>query len=247
MSDDYIAFCEEKLWCAWKEHRLSVPPPFDPEAAPEPYLYFGASTKLLVALTTNPGGTMEHQRRIAVLAGGDPLSHKDTYAEAASKIGDFYETHLTGQARQRIAKLRKLSSGLSYEGVMQVELIPFHSPSLPMSKKIALLREAKTDKGGLLGRYVEHLREFLRDRPVVSPQAVATRASLEPETPKSSEWLTWIAEIAGIDLNAADFVSLVEKGPKTTAAAWVSKREPRKALVLMMGMAGLPADQGLCK
>jgi len=80
MPEDYITFCEERLRCAWKEHRLSVPLSLDAEAAPEPYLYFGASVNPLFALTTNPGGTMEHQRRTAVLGGGDPLSHKDTYA-----------------------------------------------------------------------------------------------------------------------------------------------------------------------
>jgi hypothetical protein len=177
-----------------------------------------------------------------------PFSAKDTYAEAALKLGCFYQETLAGRpAGHRITQQGKLSSWLGYEAVMQVEVFPFHSPSLPMSKKNALLRETKTDKDGLLGRYVEHLREFLRGRPVVSPQAVWTRDSLEPETPKSSQWLRWIAEIAGLDLGGTKFVPLVGNDDKTTVAAWVSKSEPRKALVLTMGTNNLPGDEGLCK
>ena len=239
----YITFCEDKLWCTWKEQTLSVPPPFDPEAAPEPYLYFGADTNRLVALTTNPGATMRHQRRAAVQAGTGPLCEKDKYAKAAPKLGDFYETHLTGQAWHRIAKLRRLSSCLGYEGVMQVELIPFHSATLP--QKSRLLEEINKE-GSLLGHYVELLGKSLRDRPVVGIQAASTQSSFSRKT-KLSPWLRRVAEITGLDLNAADFVSLVEKGRKTTAAAWVSKREPRKALVLMMGTNNLPGDDGLWK
>jgi hypothetical protein len=53
--------------------------------------------------------------------------------------------------------------------------------------------------------------------------------------------------IAGLDLDAADFISLAEKDPKTTVAAWVSKTEPRKALALMMGANNLTADKVLRK
>ena len=84
--DDYIAFCEEKLWCAWKQDTLSMPLRFDRDAAPEPYLYFGTSSNKLVALTTNPGATMRHQRHAAVRAGTGPLREEDRYAEAALKL-----------------------------------------------------------------------------------------------------------------------------------------------------------------
>lgn len=244
MSEDYIAFCEEKLWCGWKQHTLSMPLHFDREAAPEPYLYFGADTNRLVALTTNPGASMCHQRHAAVRARMGPLKDEDRYTEAALKLGCFYERILDGRpAGQRIAKLRKLSSLLGYDGVMQVELIPFHSAAL--AQKNTLLGKIK-EKDSLLGRYAELLGEFLEDRPIVSIQAVSTRASLNQKT-ELSPWLRWVAEIVGVELNTAGFVSLVEIGPKTTAAAWVSKREPRKAFVLMMGNNDLPADEGLSK
>jgi len=57
---------------------------------------------------------------------------------------------------------------------MQVEACPFHSSSLP--QKNAYLQKIAKDE--LLVPYAGHLRAFLKDRPVVSPQAVATRFSL---------------------------------------------------------------------
>jgi hypothetical protein len=97
----------------------------------------------------------------------------------------------------------------------------------------------------LLERYVQQLRKFMRGRPAISVQAVATRVSLGSETPTSIRWLKWIAEVSRLDFNDAEFICLVRKGSKTTAAAWVSKEPVRTALVLMMGTNNLPADEGL--
>jgi hypothetical protein len=235
MAEEYIAFCE-KLWRDWLEHKLFassfVRKVFDVDAAQEPYLLFETGKNPLVALTTNPGATMWHQCRAAVKARTGPLREEDTYAEAARKLGDFCKTHLTGQARQRIDKLEKLSESLGYEGVMQVEAIPFHSPDLP--QKNALLEPIK--KAELLGSYAGQLESFLRDKPVVIPQT-----SNRPEK-RSSRWLTWITTVAGLNLSRAEFVPLVWKDTEITGAAWVSGEGVGKPLVLMMGMTTLPAE-----
>ena len=97
MREDYIGFCEEELWRPWRAHELAVPPPFDPAAAPEPYISFCEGANPLVVLTTNPGATMCHQRRAAVELGGGPLSERDEYAEAARKLGCFYKRELAGR------------------------------------------------------------------------------------------------------------------------------------------------------
>lgn len=44
-------------------------------------------------------------------------------------------------------------------------------------------------------------------------------ASLTPETPKSSKWLAWVTEMAGLDLNDTKFVPPVKQDSKTAAAA----------------------------
>lgn len=58
---------DEALWSDWLAGTLDVPPfvrvAFDLDAAPEPYLSLGVGAEPLVALTTNPGEVMPHQRR----------------------------------------------------------------------------------------------------------------------------------------------------------------------------------------
>jgi hypothetical protein len=60
----------------------------------------------------------------------------------------------------------------------------------------------------------------------------------------AGEWLTWITKVAGLDLNGVR--RPVPLTAEATVAAWVSGQPP-KALVLMMGGAGLPSDKGLRK
>jgi hypothetical protein len=108
MTGAYIAFCEAELWVPWRAGTLTVPPPFDPNIVPEPYISFSAKARPLVALLTNPGPTMCHQTRAAVEAGDGPLSKKDEYAEAARKLSWFYERELAGRlAGRRISGLSR--------------------------------------------------------------------------------------------------------------------------------------------
>ena len=220
MAEAFIPFCET-LWRDWLGGTLDVPPlvrtAFDLDAAPEPYIPFCAGAGPLVVLTTNPGATMDRQRRAAVQAGDGPLNATMDYATAARELGRFYEADLTGPARRRIAGLTELSSWVGYEGVLQVEACPFHSPFL--RRKGALLQTIGED--GLLGRYTKHVRAFLQRRPVVALSAVSPRVSLRPET-KLSPWPARLARIAGLVPERAEFVPLVAKGSKTTAAALVS-------------------------
>jgi hypothetical protein len=247
MTEDFLVFCQ-KLWRRWLADTLEVPcfvrSTFDLDAAPEPYIYFGAGAKPLVALTTNPGRPMPFQRRAKVQAGTGPLSATNHYATAARKLGPFYEEKLANRpAGRRIAALRTLSYLVGYKGVLQVEACPFHSRSLPRK---GTLRQTIRE-GGLLGRYAEALKAFLRRRPVVILSAVSSRVSLGPRAAALSEWHEWNAEIAGLVLKRAKFVRLVAKGSKTTCAALVSFEEGiPKALVLMMGGNNLPAGKGLC-
>lgn len=242
--DDYFSFCES-LWQAWLKGDLEAPPiierTFNLQAAPEPYLSFGAGPRALVAVTTNPGATMPHQVRAVVLAGSGPVNPTMSYHEAAHHLGSFYEQQLKGQARRRIAALRKLAQFVGTEGVLQVEACPFHSPSLP--KKAALL--SSVAQSGLLAEYVDHLREFIQERPTVVVSAISSRAELGPEL-RLSRWLAWQAEIGGVQTEGATFVPLIEKVGKITCGAFISSANgATKALVLMMGGNHLPGEAGL--
>ena len=126
---------------------------------------------------------------------------------------------------------------------MQVDACPFHSARLPLPKKLALLKTIQ--EGGLLNSYVEYAREFLRQRPVVTVAALTSQQSLRRGVPLNP-WLTWKARLAGLDVSRAEFVPILEKNGKVTAAALVGRVQgPSKALVLMMGGNHLPAEEGL--
>jgi hypothetical protein len=245
MPKDFVSFCES-LWQDWLAGKIETSPFlrkwFDLDAAPEPYISFGSGQKPLVLLTTNPGGTMRHQQRAAVQAGRGPLNPAIDYAAAAKGLGAFYEHQLARRAAgRRIAAMRALSASVGADGVVQVEVCPFHSRSLP--NKLGLLREI--DKGGLLTRYVEQVRSFLITRPVVAISAVPSRASLGPEVPLS-RWVLWLSEMTGLDPTRAKFVPLVTKEAKVTAGALVASQDGvPKALVQMMGGNQLPGKHGV--
>lgn len=245
MPEGFISFCES-LWQDWLAGRLETSPfikkKFDLDAAPEPYIVFGSGQQPLVLLTTNPGRTMPHQQRAAVRAGRGPLSEAIDYTTAASVLGAFYEQRLAGRAAgRRIAAMRALSASVGANGVIQVEVCPFHSRSLP--NKLGLLPEI--DKGGLLTRYVEQARAFLIARRMVAISAVSSRVSLGHGM-VLSPWITRQAEIAGLDLKRAQFVPLVNKKAKATCGTFLSCHDGvPKALVLMMGGNHLPGDEGL--
>lgn len=244
MPEDFISFCET-LWQDWLAGRLETSPfvsqAFDLDAAPEPYLSFGSGQKPLVLLTTNPGATMPHQRRTAVQAGRGPLSPVIDYAAAAKALGAFYDQRLARRAAgRRIAAMRALSALIGAEGVVQVEACPFHSRSLP--DKLGLLQEI--DEDGLLARYVEQVRAFLTARPVVTISAAPSRISIGPDV-ALSPWVMWLSQMAGLNAKRADFLPLVTKEEKVTAAAFVSNHDGTpKALVLMMGGNHLPGELG---
>jgi hypothetical protein len=245
MPEGFISFCES-LWQDWLTGRLETSPfvkqTFDLDAAPEPYISFESGQNPLVALTTNPGKTMPHQRRRSVQAGRGPLSPAIDYEAAAEALGAFYERRLAGRpAGRRIAAIRALSALAGAEGVVQVEVCPFHSRALP--NKLGLLQEI--GKVGLLRRYVEELRAFLMTRSVLAISTVSSQISIRSGTPLSP-WAMWLSELTGPNPKRARFVRLVTKGKKVTAAAFVSSHAgTQRSLVLMMGGNHLPGERGL--
>jgi len=253
MADEFIPFCEE-LWRNWLSNKLDLEAignlPFDLNAAPEPYILFPASNDSggnpLVALTTNPGDSIPQQHRDSVRSANGPLNESYTYALAAEKLGAFYageKAPISPTARQRIRALKALASNVRLNGVLQVEACPFHSPTLSMGRKRAILKLIA--KGGFLSQYTERLQAFLQGRTVVIVSAVSSRESLKKST-SLSDWVLWKASLAGLDLNRAEFLKLVENpAGKITAAAHLTREGGiSKVLVLMMGGNHLPAETG---
>ena len=238
----YLDLCEA-LWRAWVRGEARLSPElgtlFDLDAAPEPYLSFDAGPEPLVVLTTNPGAPMPHQRRSAIRSGRSPASSEMGYSAVARAMADYYRRHLTGAAARRIRGQLELASAAGYDGVLQVECCPWHSPRLP--NKGRLVRSLTADQQ--LSRYVEALKRYLSHRPVLAISAVSSRRPLNPEA-GLSPWLQWQRALMGLE--PTDFIPLVRKGSSITSAALVDARRTPKALVLMMGGNHLPSIEN-CK
>jgi hypothetical protein len=185
---------------------------------------------------------MLHQRRAFVQNGSGPLNPTMPYMAASKELGAFYERQLVHfPAGRRIAAMHKLCGMIGTDGFVQVEVCPFHSPSLP--NKVGLLRELSA--GGLLTRYIEEVRAFLAAKPVVTISAASALVSMGAEM-QLSPWVMRLAEVAGLDPKGAEFAPLVRKEGKVTAVALVSTHNGApKALVLMMGGNYLPGEYGL--
>jgi len=213
------------------------------DAAPEPWLRLFPGERPLVALTTNPGKTLDKalQRRSDIVSGLSTVGPDDSYAEAAVKFAAYYTQTLTGPARVRIKALVRLSQLAGSDGVLGVECCPFHSPST--HHKDVLVRESANDL--LLSGYVGVLRELLASSSAVAVSAVSTRAPLCRGMPFSA-WLNWQAALLGLVLEEAEFIPLVTTNQKVTCAALIGPGPTAaRALVLMMGGNHLPGEAGL--
>ena len=240
----YRAFCE-RLWRDWLGGTLQASEflrqTFDLKAAPEPYIRLKAAKRELVALLTNPGSVMPHQRRRAILRGNSPLSPSAKYATCAKALGKFYLKKVKKAARRRNRALLDLAKLSGYGGVLYVECCPFHSARFPKKRKFV---EA-IEQDHLLGEYVERLRDYLHDKPVIAVSATATEQSLTRKV-RFSPWLEWQAALIGVRQDQSRFIPLIRTAGKTTAAAFVDKvGGTPKVLVLMMGGNHLPAATGI--
>lgn len=239
----YFAFCE-RLWRQWLDGEIRVTPYIAKvlklDAVPEPYLHFGPAHDPLIVLTTNPGDVMEHQRRESIDRSHDLLKRSMDYATAERALADFYERKLKGKARTRIEAVKNIADVCGNKGVLQIELIPFHSSQLP--DKARVLREIGSDE--VCSEYLRHVRAAIRERSVLCISAVTTRMALSKEI-ELSPWLSWQTSIMNLDRSTAEFLPLVYKGGRVTCAALISKRPGCvKALVLMQGSNQLPDAVG---
>ncbi|MFG0252770.1 MAG: hypothetical protein ACF8NJ_07860 [Phycisphaerales bacterium JB038] len=215
---------------------------FDLAAMPEPYLDFEAGDRPLVVLTTNPGGPMAHQLRSAYQAGRGPVKLGMTYREAARALAIHYIDVLVGTAAgRRIEALRDLAAEGGFDGVLQVECIPWHSRDLPNKSRLLGL----ISREQWLRKYLAQLKDLVRSAPAMAVSAVSSRIDLEDPTAPLSPWLSWQLSVLGIERAAARIVPLVRKGSRVTGVALVQRVEgANKALVLMMGSNNLPGSEG---
>lgn len=235
---NFFEFCED-LVAAWHRSEISLSPEmgrlFQMDYIPEPYLAFGDQSEPLIFLTTNPGAGMPHQHR-------DARSPRESWSTASAQMAAWYQAHLTGAAARRIKSVLELAKSTGHSGVLQIECVPFHSADLP--NKPQLLKNLPNDP--LLCEYTQAVKGFLRDRSVVALSAAGTRGSLGAHTIEASDWLRWLADLMGLNVQRAETIALATRGEKITAA-FVANRdaETTKGIILTMGSNNMPGRDGV--
>lgn len=231
-NSNYFKFCED-LYKNWKKGDLPekevLKQLFQLDYVPEPYLYFEKGSNPLYVLYNNPGSGIDEIQKHDVV-------NEKTYDDFAKKISKYYldkdKFKKETAAFNRIQKALNFAKNQGFDGVVNVETIPFHSVEL--NKKKALMLIKKTD---LLQNYINALTSFLKDKPIIALSGCNTHESITKQTVNKNQWIKLQAEIIGFDLQKSKQFNLTEKADKVTSAIF---KDQNKFLVLMGGSNNFP-------
>tara|TARA_B100000768_G_scaffold136173_1_gene127107 strand:- start:259 stop:783 length:525 start_codon:yes stop_codon:yes gene_type:complete len=163
---------------------------------------------------------------------------KSDYKAFSNILADIYTSEQFkkdsgANAHRRLIKSIAWADHLGYNSVVNIETIPFHSPSLNKKKALATI-----SKSWILIRYQEVLKRFLLDKPVLIVATCSSKSSITLNTVKNSTWLMYQAEIANINIENLKFKELTQKNGKVSSALLY---DSEKHIVLMMGSNNLPS------
>jgi hypothetical protein len=230
---DYIKFCDE-LHQEWKKHQFkddaSLISLFQLDYSPEPYFVLKNANNPLYVLLTNPGSGMDFQ-------------HIDNQKEVNyHKFQDILRSIYTSEvfrkekgaapAFRRLMKSIEFAEELGFNGVINIETIPFHSETLSKSKALKAIKES-----WILFAYQSALKIYLKEKAVLIVSACGSKDTISKDTILKSNWLTYQCDLAGIPVNQLVMKPLTIKNNKITSALFSHQN---KHLVLMMGSNNLP-------
>ena len=230
---DYYPFCD-LLHQKWSDKTLQYEDElkelFEVDYSPEPYFVLKKGSNPLFMLLTNPGAGMDFQKH--------ENFEKSDYKAFSNILADIYTSEQFkkdggANAHRRLIKSIAWADHLGYNSVVNIETIPFHSPSLNKKKALATI-----SRSWILIRYQEVLKRFLLDKPVLIVAACSSKSSITLNTVKNSKWLMYQAEIANICLENLKFKELTKKNDKVTSALF---SDHNNYIVLTMGSNNLPS------
>lgn len=228
-TNNYISYCDS-LHKSWYDGAFisdaDLNSQFQMEYSPEPYFRVEDGNNPLYMLLTNPGSGMDFQHR-----SNFKFSNYSKFSETLSHV--YLSNFFKNNAKRRLKNSIQITKELGYEGLINIETIPFHSPSLNKTNALKLISSNRT-----LSRYTTLLSEFLIDKPILIVSACESRSSVSISTILKSNWLRFKLEIAGIKAEDLTMRPLTFKGEKITSAIFNHKH---KHLVLMMGTNNLPS------
>ena len=230
---DYYPFCDllhQKWFDKTLQYEDELKELFEVDYSPEPYFVLKNGSNPLFMLLTNPGAGMDFQKH--------ENFEKSDYKAFSNILADIYTSEQFkkdggANAHRRLIKSIAWADHLGYNSVVNIETIPFHSPSLNKKKALATI-----SKSWILIRYQEVLKRFLFDKPVLIVAACSSKTSITLNTLKNSKWLMYQAELANICLANLKFKELTKKNDKVTSALFY---DHNKYIVLTMGSNNLPS------
>ena len=230
---DYYPFCDllhQKWFDKTLQYEDELKELFEVDYSPEPYFVLKKGSNPLFMLLTNPGAGMDFQKH--------ENFEKSDYKAFSNILADIYTSEQFkkdggANAHRRLIKSIAWADDLGYNSVVNIETIPFHSPSLNKKKALATI-----SRSWILIRYQEVLKRFLLDKPVLIVAACSSKSSITLNTLKNSKWLMYQAELANICLENLKFKELTKKNDKVTSALF---SDHNKYIVLTMGSNNLPS------
>lgn len=230
---DYYPFCDllhQKWFDKTLQYEDELKELFEVDYSPEPYFVLKKGSNPLFMLLTNPGAGMDFQKH--------ENFEKSDYKAFSNILADIYTSEQFkkdggANAHRRLIKSIAWADHLGYNSVVNIETIPFHSPSLNKKKALATI-----SRSWILIRYQEVLKRFLLDKPVLIVAACSSKSSITLNTLKNSKWLMYQAELANICLENLKFKELTKKNDKVTSALF---SDHNKYIVLTMGSNNLPS------
>ena len=170
-----------------------------------------------------------------------------SYRSAALELATHYERNLKSGAKRRLGAMFELKSLMGADSVTQLEVLPFHSKSLPGKLAIRHLVEETP----LLSDYVNRLCKAIaqiKNGSVIGLSGVDSSRSISPSSIGRNSWLKWNAEILGIDAAQIQMLKLSQKNGKVTRALLYQRfSEDIRGLILTMGSNSMPDSKGLQK
>jgi hypothetical protein len=230
---DYVTFCNE-LHQEWKKHQfkddMHLSQLFQLEFAPEPYFVLKNGNKPLYVLLTNPGSGIDFQR----------IDHhkEENYHQFQEILGAIYTSEAfrkekgAAPAYRRLMKSIEFAEEMGFNGVVNIETIPFHSETLSKSKALKAIKESD-----VLFTYQSALKIYLKEKAVLIVSACGSKDTISKDTILKSNWLTYQCDLAGISVDHLISKPLTTKNSKITSTLFSHQN---KHLVLMMGSNNLP-------
>ena len=130
-ANSYLEFCDD-LFQNWLQHQFkddaTLSLLFQMDYAPEPYFSLREGKKPLYMLLTNPGSGMDFQH-ISHHKNSNYKMFSATLSEVYTS-DDFKNGKGSNPAYRRLMKSIDFANFLGYDGVFNIETIPFHSPHL---------------------------------------------------------------------------------------------------------------------